>query len=257
MVGGEDGDDRLRVPPRDPVGRVEHSRGGAAVDRLDQDGRTGGGGELLGDVAGVMPDGHDQGAALRDRQPDAIQGLAQQGPGAQQADVLLGSIAPSTWRTSGRRRWPSPPARTMAQQSAARACGSWSRSSRAQSPGRVASSVGCVIVSSGLAGRRSNGRRVLARAGSSSDVPSRCWSSRFRGPQFVRVLQTGSGRAGTDGRTPGRSTRSFLPLAPEAAIVGDAGRAPEVVDEAMLLGLAILLIRDAEDRGGMMVTKVR
>jgi hypothetical protein len=34
-----------------------------------------------------------------------------------------------------------------------------------------------------------------------------------------------------------------------AGVLDDAGRAPEVVDEAMLLGLAVLLIRDTEDRG--------
>jgi len=35
--------------------------------------------------------------------------------------------------------------------------------------------------------------------------------------------------------------------------VGDPGRAPEVVDEAMLLGLAVLRIRDVSTRaaGGM------
>jgi len=36
-------------------------------------------------------------------------------------------------------------------------------------------------------------------------------------------------------------------------VVGDPGRAPEVVDEAMLLGLAVLRIRDVSTRaaGGM------
>jgi hypothetical protein len=71
---------------------VEHAGRGAAVEGLGQDGRARGAGELLGDVARVMVDRDDQGAGLRDREADPVQGLAQQGAWPQKAHVLLGPV---------------------------------------------------------------------------------------------------------------------------------------------------------------------
>ena len=93
VIGREDRDDGLRVAPRDPVGRVEHPGRGAPVEGLRQDGRPGRrDGELLGDVARVLPDRGDQGARLRDGEPDAVQGLAEQAPGPEQPCVLLRTV---------------------------------------------------------------------------------------------------------------------------------------------------------------------